>query len=131
MKIECPHCKTDNEYSTIELTCEKCKKNYKGIHFSKKTLFPIITAAILTGGAVHYFEPKSSNARYPQALEYSIADTCINGSKNHLSEQQYVQKRDKCLCALKATQRLISYSDLEKNEKSFVTAFKSSLDKCN
>lgn len=124
MKIECPHCQSDNDIEFAEnIACKACEKNFKGFSFGKKRWISASTA-LLVGTFGGY---KVSNAldeeRYPLDVEYAIVDTCVNSSQNMVDISWYENKRETCLCALSKTEKAIPFSDYQSDNKLFLAAF--------
>jgi hypothetical protein len=133
MFIECPHCQHDNEIEFAEnILCKKCEKDYKGVKFSKRKLITGTAMILLTYVGVHTLndEVKGYGDRYPIAVEYALLDSCINGSKNSISQNRYLSKRDVCLCALKEAQEDYPYSDYKDHAKGFVSIFRQYANSC-
>ncbi|ASA57947.1 hypothetical protein [Vibrio gazogenes] len=132
MKIECPHCHTDNNIEFAEnITCKKCEKNFKGFKFSKRKLVSASTALLL--GAVGGYKVNTAldKERYPLEVEYAIVDTCINSSKNMVSVRWYESKRERCLCALAETEKSVLYSDYKSDQKLFLSNFRLNAKDCS
>jgi transposase-like protein len=73
MKVECPHCNTDNVIEYAEhISCEKCEKSFKGFKFSKRKLVSASTALFV--GVVGGYKVNSAfdEERYPLEVEYAI-----------------------------------------------------------
>ncbi len=133
MIIECPHCSEDNKIEYAEnIRCKKCEKDYKGFEFSKRKIITGTALALLTYIGVHTLrdEIKGYGERYPIAVEYALLDSCINGSKNYISQNNYLSKRDVCLCALKDTQEDYPYADYKDDAKGFVSIFRQYANSC-
>ncbi len=132
MKIECPHCHTDNEIEYAEnISCKECEKSFKGYKFSKRKL--VSASAALVVGVVGGYKVNDAldEVRYPLEIEYAIVDTCINSSKNALSVSWYKNKREACLCALEKTTKDISYSDYKSSQQSFLSSFRKNAKSCS
>ncbi len=124
MKIECPHCQTDNDIEFAEnIACKKCENSFKGFRFSKRKWVSAGTALFV--GALGGY--KANNAfdeeRYPLEVEYAIIDTCVNSSQNMVDVSWYENKRDTCLCAMSKTEKAIPYSEYKADSKPFIAAF--------
>jgi hypothetical protein len=133
MLIECPHCKHDNEIEYAEnIHCNKCEKNFKGVTFSKRKIITGTAIALLTYVGFHTLndEVKGYGDRYPIAVEYALLDSCINGSRNSISQNRYLSKRDVCLCALKGAQEDYPYSDYKDDAKGLVPIFRQYANSC-
>ncbi len=132
MKIECPHCHTDNEIEYAEnISCKECEKNFKGYKFSKRKL--VSASAALIVGVVGGYKANDAldEVRYPLKVEYAIVDTCINSSKSAVSTSWYINKRKACLCALERTTKDISYSDYKSSQQSFLNSFRKNAKNCS
>ncbi|EOG7646669.1 hypothetical protein BFX12_04130 [Vibrio cholerae] len=132
MKIECPHCQTDNDIEFAEnIACKECKKNFKGFKFSKRKLVSASTALLV--GAIGGYKVNSAldEERYPLEVEYAIVDTCVNSSKNMVSISRYANKRETCLCALAQTEKSVPYSDYKSDPQLFLSKFKLNAKGCS
>ncbi|OCH21862.1 hypothetical protein [Aliivibrio logei] len=132
MKIECPHCQTDNKIEFAEnIVCKECEKSFKGFKFSKRKL--ISSGAVLAVGLIGGYKVNTAldEVRYPLETEYAIVDSCINGSKNMVSTSWYESKRELCLCTLGKTTEDISYSTYQSDQNAFVSAFKQNTKGCS
>lgn len=135
MIIECPHCRHDNEIEYAEhIRCKKCEKDYKGYKFSKRKW--IATGTLVVGvvfgvhtGKDHLLHDNA--ARYPLDVEYAFLDSCVNGSNNLLSTSRYQDKRKVCLCAMKETQKQLSYLEAQKNIDNFKATLRLNALNCN
>ncbi|RPF13253.1 hypothetical protein [Vibrio crassostreae] len=132
MKIECPHCLTDNDIEFAEnIACKECEKSFKGFKFSKRKLVSASTALFV--GAIGGYKVNAAldEDRYPLEVEYAIVDTCINSSKNMVSVSWYESKRETCLCALAETERSVPYSDYKSDQQLFLSNFKLNAKGCS
>lgn len=125
MKIECPHCATDNDIELAgDISCKKCEKSFKDFEFSKRKLVPAITALFIGIVGGYKLDGIVRPERYPLATEYAIVDTCVNSATNIVTTGHYINKREICLCALSKTVKDISYSDYKSKQSTFATSFK-------
>lgn len=125
MKIECPHCQTENKIEFAEnIACTECTKNFKGYKFSKRKLVSASTALLVGAVGVYALENARDEERYPLEVEYAIVDTCVNSSKNMVSVSWYESKRETCLCALEKTENDVTYSDYKSDQAMFLSTFK-------
>ncbi|MBF4312821.1 hypothetical protein EAY03_23960, partial [Vibrio anguillarum] len=86
MKIECPHCQTDNDIEFAEnIACKECEKSFKGFKFSKRKLVSASTALAVGLFGGYKVNGALEDERYPIEVEYAIVDTCINSAKNMAS----------------------------------------------
>ena len=131
MKIECPHCQTNNEIEFAEnIACKECTKSFKGFNFRKRKLVSA-SAALLVGTVGGYQVNNAfSEDRYPLDVEYAIIDTCVNSSQSMIDISWYESKRDTCLCTLNKTEADISYSEYKQDNKAFLSAFLSNSKSC-
>lgn len=131
MKIECPHCREDNDIEFAEnISCNNCNKSFKGFKFSQRKL--ISAGAALVVGAMGGYKVNTAleDIRYPLAVEYAIVDSCVNSSKNLVSTSWYENKRDICLCALEKTIDQVSYSSYKSDQPTFVSTLKQNASTC-
>ncbi|HHY0447896.1 TPA: hypothetical protein ACVU4T_004878 [Vibrio parahaemolyticus] len=132
MKVECPHCHTDNVIEYAEhISCEKCEKNFKGFKFSKRKLVSASTALVVGVVGGYKVNGAFDEERYPLEVEYAIVDTCINSSKNMVSVSWYESKRETCLCALSQTEKSVPYSDYKSDQNLFLSNFKLNARSCS
>lgn len=125
MKIECPHCQTENKIEFAEnISCTECTKNFKGYKFSKRKLVSASTALLVGAVGAYALENARDEERYPLEVEYAIVDTCVNSSKNMVSVSWYESKRETCLCALEKTENDVTYSDYKSDQATFLSTFK-------
>jgi hypothetical protein len=133
MIIECPHCHEDNKIEYAEnIRCKKCEKDYKGFEFSKRKIITGTALALLTYVGFHTLndEVKGYGDRYPIAVEYALLDSCVNGGQSLMSNSNYRNKRETCLCALKDTQEDYPYVDYKDDAKGFVAIFRQYAKRC-
>ncbi|QIA65005.1 hypothetical protein GT360_15695 [Vibrio astriarenae] len=131
MKIECPHCQTDNDIEFAEnIACKECEKSFKGFKFIKRNFVSASTA--LAVGLIGGYKVNGAleEERYPLEVEYAIIDTCVNSSKNIVSMSWYESKREACLCALEETEKSLTYSDYKSNQQQFLLRFKQNAKGC-
>ncbi|MBF4372173.1 hypothetical protein [Vibrio anguillarum] len=132
MKIECPHCQTDNLIEFAEnISCTECKKNFKGYKFSKRKLVSASTAFLVGAVGAYAVESELDKERYPLEVEYAIVDTCVNSSENLVSVSWYESKRETCLCALEKTENDVAFSDYKSDQEMFLHTFKQHARSCS
>ncbi|HHY0506342.1 TPA: hypothetical protein ACVU5Q_002581 [Vibrio parahaemolyticus] len=132
MKIECPHCQTDNDIEFAEnIACKECEKSFKGFKFGKRKL--VSASTVLFVGAIGGYNVNAAldEKRYPLEVEYAIVDTCINSAKNMVSVSWYESKRETCLCALAETEKSVPYSDYKSDQQLFLSNFKLNAKGCS
>lgn len=132
MKIECPHCKEQNEIEFAEnIKCHKCGKSFKDYNFRKSHKFAIsAVSALAFGGIGGYHLNGYFSDRYPVRVEYAIVDTCVNGAGNRIEEYLYRHKRELCSCALEKTMPKVSLSELKSDPAKFGKVFRDEEQKC-
>ncbi|PSH12760.1 hypothetical protein B7R74_19960 [Yersinia pseudotuberculosis] len=132
MKIECPHCNSDNDIEFSDnILCHECKKSFKGFKFSKRKFLSATTVLIIGAFGGYKVNGALEQERYPLEIEYAIVDTCVNVSKNFITIGRYTDKRKICLCALSKTIEDVSYSDFKSKNSKFATSFKQHADSCS
>jgi hypothetical protein len=133
--ISCPHCRKDNAINLSKaIKCRHCDKGLTGYKYIKKSIIPVVTAAIIgiSAGKVlddrfenKYFE----NSRYPIAIEYSIIENCISAADKPLEFNKFKEKKDICECALEGVQKKYSYSEYKEDKNGFLKEYKRQADK--
>lgn len=132
MKVECPHCQTDNKIDYAEhILCQKCEKSFKGYKFRKRKL--VSASAALFVGVIGGYKVNDAlvDERYPLKVEYAIVDTCVNSARNMVSVRRYENKREVCLCALANTTKSVPYSDYKSDQAVFMTSFQQNAKRCS
>lgn len=86
---------------------------------------------LLTAGAGGYvLAVATDDDRYPVRVEYQIAHACIDGAERRLPREDYVAKREVCLCALEKTMPQVSYREVEKANPKFAEVFRKETNAC-
>ncbi|MFM2483768.1 hypothetical protein [Celerinatantimonas yamalensis] len=134
MNIECPSCSEENKIEYGEnIICNKCGTTFAG-HTYKKFKKPLLSAssALLIGvfGTYKIDQLYLNEQRYPVKIEYEIIDSCVNSDQRAITNHQYLEKKERCSCALELTMDSISYKEATSDDSKFLQKFRSNLNHC-
>ncbi len=131
MDLVCPKCFQDTDLEVQSgVVCKHCNEDISGFKFRKPIISSTTAFIFGVGGFFAFDNYVLSEDRYPVAIEYEIIELCTSSYKKPMKIKNFKEKKSACICALEETMKIISYSDINKDESEFMKEFEKNASEC-